>query len=120
MALEIAIKEVDGISVISLVGTMTTGTTLSIAEAKIVKLIDSGNRRAVLDLSQVSYCDSGGLGMLVSVAGSMDSQGGKLRIAGGNEKLARTFKLTHTDNIFLIDTTVEDALQHFRHASATA
>lgn len=120
MALEIAVKEVDGICIVTLVGTLTTGTTLSIAEAKIVKLIEGGQRRIVLDVSQISYCDSGGLGMLVSASGTMDEHGGKMRIAGANEKMVRTFRLTHTDNIFALDANVEQALESFRHASASA
>jgi anti-sigma B factor antagonist len=120
MALETTFKEVDGINIVGLNGTLTTGTTLSIAESKIQKLLEAGHKRAVLDISQISYADSGGLGMLVSSFGVFESGGGKLRIAGANDKLQRLFALTHTDKIFALDATVEDALANLRQAHAGA
>ncbi|MBV9670165.1 MAG: STAS domain-containing protein [Acidobacteriales bacterium] len=120
MALEITVKEVDSIDVVSLNGTLTTGTTLSIAETKIQKLIESGHKRVVLDLSQVSYSDSAGLGMLVNAHGVMESHGGELRFAAANDKLRRLFQLTHTDRIFEVDADVQAALNHLRQAKAGA
>ncbi|HTC95879.1 MAG TPA: STAS domain-containing protein [Terriglobales bacterium] len=72
----------------------------------------------VLDLSQVQYIDSGGLGALVAVLTSARAAGGDLRLTGMNERVSRVLKTTRLDRVFRTHSSVELAVNAF-HARAT-
>ncbi len=74
---------------------------------------DAPGPRLVLDLAQVSYVDSGGLGALVGVLTSTRAAGGDLRLAGPNERVSRVLKTTHLDRVFHIHATAEEAAKAF-------
>jgi anti-anti-sigma factor len=74
----------------------------------------------VLDLSQVRYVDSGGLGALVGVLTSTRAAGGDLRLAGANERVGRVLKTTHLDKVFHIHATAEEAVKSFEAGSTAS
>jgi anti-anti-sigma factor len=69
--------------------------------------------RLVLDLAQVSYVDSGGLGALVGVLTSTRAASGDLRLAAPNERVSRVLRTTHLDKVFHIHATAEEAAKAF-------
>ncbi len=62
----------------------------------------------VLDLSEVSFIDSSGLGALVAVLKSL--QGGDLVLCGLGGAVANMFKLTRMDKVFRIFQTADEAI----------
>jgi anti-sigma B factor antagonist len=74
----------------------------------------------VLDLSEVRYVDSGGLGALVGVLTSTRAAGGDLRLAAPNERVSRVLKTTHLDRVFHIHPTAEEAVKAVDAAAAGA
>lgn len=75
---------------------------------KMVDWINGGHSRIVLDLSQVDFIDSSGLGAIVSVLKTLGS-GGELRISGLKETVMSLFRLTRMDRVFQIYPSAEDA-----------
>jgi anti-sigma B factor antagonist len=75
----------------------------------IVAYIAKGNNTIVLDLSEVTFIDSSGLGALI---GSLKAMGnnGELLLASVHETVSTMFKLTRMDKIFRIFDTPEDAV----------
>jgi anti-sigma B factor antagonist len=71
--------------------------------------LNEGHELIVLDLSEVDFMDSSGLGAIVS---SLKMLGGKgdLAIAGASPKVVSLFKLTRMDRVFLIFANKEDAV----------
>lgn len=61
-----------------------------------------------VDLSQVSYIDSTGLGVLIGAYKALRSAGGKLVITGLNERLQRLFRITGLDELMEIEQGVQE------------
>jgi len=64
----------------------------------------------ILDLTDVPYVDSSGLGSLVGAQVSRQKAGRKVALTGVNERVYRLFQITKVESLFLIFETVEDAL----------
>lgn len=65
----------------------------------LVDRIDQGRRNIVLDLSQVSFMDSSGLGALVFVLKHLGRNGGRLHICGVTPGVMAVLKLTRMDRV---------------------
>lgn len=104
MMLETEVFEVEpDITVVSCAGRFTLGTQLRLTESMINTLIQKGVRKMIIDLTHTEIVDSAGLGVLMHVFGELEQAGGTLRVAGASERVANTFKVTHTDGILAID-----------------
>ncbi len=66
---------------------------------QINELSSTGKTRVILDISNVTFMDSSGLGVLVSIL-KMLGGSGELIIAGANGIVSDLFKLTRMDRIF--------------------
>jgi len=84
-------------------GRFTLGNRLSEMEAHVSSLIRDGARKLVIDLTQVDFVDSAGLGVIMRASGEIEQLGGKLRISGANEQVRRLFHITHTGTILALD-----------------
>jgi len=68
------------------------------------------SQTVIVDLSQVPYIDSSGLGSLVSAYVSRQKAGRNVALTGVNPRVYKLFEVTRTDSLFLIFPTVDDAL----------
>jgi anti-sigma B factor antagonist len=73
------------------------------------ELIQQGHRAVVLNLSDVNFLDSTGLGAIVSGLKRLDGRG-VMVICGVHEMVMDVFRLTRMDRVFPIVATVEEAL----------
>jgi anti-sigma B factor antagonist len=64
----------------------------------------------ILDLSEVPYIDSSGLGSLVSAYISRQKTGRSVALSGVNERVFRLFEITKTESLFLMFETLDDAV----------
>jgi anti-anti-sigma factor len=71
----------------------------------------SGRSKLVLDLDSVSFCDSSGLGMFVSIHRRAGMAGGWLRLARPNAQLRRILAVTNLDRLLGAFETIEAAAQ---------
>ncbi len=80
------------------------------------ELTDHAAARVVLELTQVDFLDSSGLG---AVVGSMKQlgRGRKLDLAGLTPTVDKVFRMTRMDSVFRIYSDVDSALQDIAHAS---
>ena len=76
---------------------------------ELLKKIDNGIRRIGLDLSNVSFVDSSGLGALVAVLKNI-GPGGSLRLWGLTPEVKSVFELTQLYKVFDIYELEQDAL----------
>ena len=68
-----------------------------------------GGTRLVLDLSEVEFLDSSGLGAIVGVMKEME-QGRRLELAGLSATVAKVFRLTRMESVFTIHPSCAAAL----------
>ena len=71
----------------------------------------SGRSKLVLDLDSVSFCDSSGLGMFVSIHRRAGMAGGWLRLARPSAQLRRILAVTNLDRLLGAFETIEAAVQ---------
>lgn len=74
--------------------------------------MNEGQTLFVLDLDQVEFVDSSGLGAVITCLKLLGGRG-DLVIAGVNEGIMSLFKLTRMDRVFQIFPTSDAALAHF-------
>jgi anti-sigma B factor antagonist len=79
VALAISSREVDGVTVLELSGRITLGEGSVQLRDAIRDVIAKGQRNVLVDLGEVSYIDSSGLGELVSAYTTARNQGAKLK-----------------------------------------
>jgi anti-sigma B factor antagonist len=78
-------------------------------KAHLAEYVSQGNLSIVLDLGEVTFIDSSGLGALVSSLKSMGKDG-DLVIAGAHGAVASMFKLTRMDKVFRMYANKDEAI----------
>ena len=74
---------------------------------------ERGLKNYLIDLKQVDFLDSAGLGTLIAVLKRAMEQGGDLKIANLQKKPRMVFEITRAYKVFKIYDTVEEALRAF-------
>jgi anti-sigma B factor antagonist len=77
----------------------------------IVSAIEEGHRRLIVDVEQVEFLDSTGLGVLVGALKRVRGDGGSLDIVCTHERILKIFEITGLDKVFGLHRTVESAVQ---------
>jgi anti-sigma B factor antagonist len=83
------------------------------AKQQMVEAIEGGQRRLVLDMAQVEFVDSSGLGAIVGVLKAARQAGGDVRIASPTGQLRSILELTMLDRVVHPYESVEEALTGF-------
>ena len=99
----------DGWAVVRAVGDLDLTTAPRLRE-QVVKVVTSGNPRVVLDLQEVDFVDSTGLGVIVGLLKRTRSQGGDLRLVSTRRSLQKVLELTSLDLALPLARSVDDAL----------
>ena len=100
MALAIASREVDGVTVLELSGRITLGEGSVQLRDAIRDAIAKGQRNILVDLGEVNYIDSSGLGELVSASPTARNQGAKLKLLKLTKKVHDLLQLTKLYTVF--------------------
>jgi len=112
MALEIGEHQREGVTVLALKGRITVGEVTPVRE-KITQLVAAGLVRIVLDLEQVDYIDSTGLGNLVISYTQVKKAGGALKLLHLNKRNVELLALTRLHTIFEVFAEETDAVNSF-------
>lgn len=81
-------------------------------EQSLDELLDQGHHRFMIDMSEVTYINSGGLRCLVTAWRKSRDEGGDLILFGLNSRLEEIFSLVGFDRVFQIYPTFDDAEKH--------
>ncbi len=114
MALAISSREVDGVTVLDLSGRITLGEGSVQLRDAIRDLIGKGERRILLDLGDVNYIDSSGLGELVSAYTSARNQGATVKLLKLTKKVHDLLQLTKLYTVFDIYDDEASAIASFK------
>ena len=76
-------------------------------------LIDEGKSQLLVNLADVPFMDSSGLGIFINAFKRGQQAGGAIKFANPQEALRKVFSLTQTDKVFSIFDSVEDGLSSF-------
>lgn len=117
MALEIVEKESSGVTVLILSGRVVLGDESNQLRTKLKDMLGKGKNRIVLDLAEVKYIDSAGLGALVAGFTSAQNQGAHMKLANLTKKFDEQLHITKLVTVFDVYESVDDAVKSFGAAS---
>lgn len=100
MALRMTDRDVNGVTVIEIEGRIVLGEESNSFREKVKTLLAAGKKKIVLNLSNVSYIDSAGLGTLVATFHSARSQGAVLKLANLGQKFKEVLQVTKLMTVF--------------------
>jgi anti-sigma B factor antagonist len=117
MQLKLSKRTVDGILVIQCNGRIVFGEESSLLREDVKKAIADGSKRIVLNLAEVNYIDSGGLGTLVALHTTALNSGSNIKLANLTKRVGDLLQVTKLLTVFEVHSSEYDALEAFRKAA---
>ena len=114
MALTIASRELDGVTVLDLSGRITLGEGSVQLRDAIRGLISKGQKRILLNLAEVNYIDSSGLGELVRAFTTAKNQQADVKLLNLTKKVHDLLQLTKLYTVFDIKDDEASAIASFK------
>jgi anti-sigma B factor antagonist len=116
--MEIKERVVDGISILDLSGKIVLGEGDIQVKDRIKDLLADGQRRILLNLGDVAYIDSAGLGALISAYTTAKREGGQLKLINLTKRIQDLLAITKLITVFDTFDSEKDALQSFKVAES--
>ena len=102
MSLILNTRRVDGHIIVEASGRIEFGTPCVQLRELTKRLTSDGGRYFVLDLAGISYIDSAGVGLLLSIYATIRNQGGDLKLLNVGPRVQELFKITNLTHVFEI------------------
>ena len=96
--MELVQKAVGSVLVIKIIGSRLDARSAPGFKDQLGEIVAGGQRRIVLDLSEVTFVDSSGLGAMASILKALEGSGG-LAVCGARDAVRTVFKLTRLDKV---------------------
>ena len=114
MTMKASTRQVSGITIVDMSGRITLGEGSVILRDAIKDLLAKGQRKILLNLGDVTYIDSSGIGELVSAFTSVRNQGGELKLLNLTKKVHDLLQITKLYTVFDIKDEEAGAVQSFK------
>jgi anti-sigma B factor antagonist len=118
VALKLSDRQVDGVEVVSLEGRIVLGEESNALREKVKGFLAAGKKNIVLNMSNVTYIDSAGLGTLVASHHSAKTQGASLRLSNLGQKFQEVLQVTKLLTVFEVYDSEAAAIRSFSGSSA--
>ncbi len=109
----------DGVAAVEVTGEVDLYTAPRLKQA-LVKTIEGGSRKVLVDLSNATFIDSTTLGVLMGAVKRLRPAGGELAIACNDANIRRIFEITLLDRIFAIYGTSDEAIRYLRNGATSS
>jgi anti-sigma B factor antagonist len=113
MSVKLNIRHVGQVTVIDVSGRLTLGEGAGAIREEISDLQTGGTRRLLMNLAEVSYIDSSGIGELVADFTSLQSAGGALKLLGLTKAAKELLRVTKLSSMFEVFDDEADAVRSF-------
>ena len=113
MSIKASTRLVDGVTIVDLSGRITLGEASSTLRETVRDLISKGQKNILLNLGDVTYIDSSGIGELVSSYTSVSNQAGKLKLLNLQKKVHDLLQITKLYTVFEVHTDEAAAVRSF-------
>jgi anti-sigma B factor antagonist len=112
--LQITQRTAAGVSILEARGRLIfSGGEESLLRKEVVARVIAGDRKLLVDLTNVTYIDSGGVGSLVTAYLHTVRRGGQLKLVCPNERVCRVLTITQLTTVLEVFDNVEEALRSF-------
>ena len=106
-------RMVGEVTVVDLNGKMTLGEGDELLRDKVNSLIQQGQKKIILNLSEVPYIDSAGLGEIVRTYTTVSRQGGSLKLLNLTKRIQDLLAITKLLTVFETFENEQDAIKSF-------
>ncbi len=110
MDLTLTTREVDATTVIAVGGEIDVYTAPRLRDT-ITELVAAGRYNLVVDMTEVEFLDSTGLGVLVGGLKKVRANSGSLQLVCTHERLLKIFRITGLAKVFVIHPSADEALR---------
>ena len=114
MALRATYRDAAGVTVVDISGRITLGEGSALLRKTIRELLDEQRTLILLNLADVDYIDSSGIGELVSAYMGVKNRGGKLKLLQLTKKVHDLLQLTKLFTVFEVYSDENSALHSYR------
>lgn len=113
MSMKSSNRQVDGVTVVDMSGRITLGEGSVILRDSIRDLVGKGQKKILLNLGDVTYIDSSGIGELVSAFTAVRREGGELKLLNLTKKVHDLLQITKLYTVFDIKDDEAAAIKSF-------
>ncbi len=114
MTMKASTRQVDGITIIDLSGRITLGEGSVVLRDTIRDSVGQGVKKILLNLGDVTYIDSSGIGELVSAYTTVRNQGGELKLLNLTKKVHDLLQITKLYTVFDVRDDEAGAIRSFK------
>ena len=114
MSLKAENRQVDGVTVVDLSGRIVLGEATTTLREALQNLVSQGQKKILLNLGDVSYIDSSGLGALVGGYTTLTGQSGQLKLLNLTKKVQDLLQITKLLTVFEVFSDEATAVQSFQ------
>lgn len=115
--MHVELRKAGEVVVVDLVGKLTAGLGDLLLRETLEQLLADRHKKILVNLSQVAFIDSAGVGELVAGLRACQREGSALKILNSSERVNSTLYLARLLPIFEVYQDEHDALQHFVSAA---
>lgn len=113
MSVKLTSRQVGDVTVMDAAGRITLGEGASMFRDAIRELVAKGNKKVLLNLGEVSYIDSSGIGELVSGFTTVTNSGGQLKLVGLSKRVKDLLQITKLYTVFEVFEDETEAVRSF-------
>lgn len=113
MSVKLNNRQVGDVTVIDATGRITLGEGSSTFRDALRDLVSKGQKKLLLNLADVSYIDSSGIGELVSGFTTVTNQGGRLKLVGLTKRVKDLLQITKLYTVFEVYDDEAEAVRSF-------
>jgi len=106
-------RPTDGVMILDLKGKLTIGEDVELVKDKINSLIQQGEKKLLLNLAEVPYVDSAGLGEIVRTYTTVNRQGGSLKLLHLTKRIEDLLAITKLLTVFDTFDSEQEAISSF-------
>lgn len=111
--MNIGVRKSEDVVIVDFKGRLAAGVGDEVLPHVINELLDEGHKKILLNLSDMDYIDSNGLGELVQSLKTSKRYGASLRLLKPQDRVAKTLRLTNLLPMFTVYDTEDEALRGF-------
>jgi len=110
VALKMSQREVDGVTVVALDGRIVLGEESNALREKVKGLVAEGKKKIVLNVNNITFIDSAGLGTLVTSHHTAKKEGASVRLCHLDNKFQQVLQITKLLTVLYISNTEAEAV----------
>jgi anti-sigma B factor antagonist len=114
VSVKISTRQVDGVTVLDMSGRITLGEGSVQLRDAVRDLLSKGQKHILLNLGDVTYIDSSGIGELVSAFTTAKNQGGELKLLNLTRKVHDLLQITKLYTVFDVKDDEASAIASFK------